>query len=145
MLYLYYSFFFFLLCSEAGAGCTASQNFIYDPKPSISEKMEVTLLIIHVVMQICSLLNWVFTSKFQGNIYFVTTSTLACFLVVLVFWGFFFDSTDGTAALCPAHWIWKGSACWIHEMLMCWGWAELSISICTLGPRLHQHISAEAV
>lgn len=29
-----------------------------------------------------------------------------------------------------------------HEMLMCWGWAELSISPCTLGPRLQQ-ISAK--
>ncbi|RMC10434.1 hypothetical protein DUI87_13239 [Hirundo rustica rustica] len=42
---------------EAGAGSSASHNFIFDPKPSISEKMEVTLLLIHVVMQIWSRLH----------------------------------------------------------------------------------------
>ncbi|TRZ16073.1 hypothetical protein HGM15179_011030 [Zosterops borbonicus] len=52
--------------SEAGADSSVSHNFIYDPKPSISEKMEVTLLI-HVVMQICGHLNGVFTSKFQAS------------------------------------------------------------------------------
>lgn len=99
-------FFFLLLCSEAGADSSASHNFIYDPKPSILEKMEVTLLPMHVVMQICGLLNGTFTSKFQGNTYFLND-----FYFGVVFWfcfGFFgvwgfFDSTNRTAAACPAH------------------------------------------